>query len=431
MTQADVWTGRGGLTLTQGVLPGGATLAVERIPDVASVGLVVHVPAGAGHDSADRLGASAMWSELVFRGAGDLDSRAQADAMDRAGMTRASDVTPRSLRLAFSFVGDELDAALPLIVDLLRRPRMTADAVEATRELSLQALAGLSDDPQERAMLECRRLHQPRPWNRSGYGDEAGLRALTRDELAEGWSARCRPGGVIIGVAGDATWERVVDRLSPLLEGWEGDADPVAEEAPEGRGRQAYIEDDSAQSQIVISRSAPGEEDDASAIERVAGAVLSGGMSARLFTEVREKRGLCYAVGASFFGEHGESTVRAYVGTTPDRAQESLDVLVHEMNRLGAPGGEVTRDEFDRAAIGLKTSLTMAGESTGGRAGALVGDLRRMGRARPLDEVGARIGGVTLDALNAYLAAREPAQWTIVALGPKALDAPGPVQPAG
>ena len=111
----------------------------------------------------------------------------------------------------------------------------------------------------------------------------------------------------------------------------------------------------------------------------------------------------------------------AYVGTTPERAQESLDVLFAELERIQSPAGKVEKDEFDRARIGMKSRLVFSGESTAARAGALAGDWHRLGRARSLDEMAAQIDAVTLDQVNDYLSKRSMGRMTVQTLGPAEL----------
>jgi predicted Zn-dependent peptidase len=116
---------------------------------------------------------------------------------------------------------------------------------------------------------------------------------------------------------------------------------------------------------------------------RLAVSLLSGGMSARLFTEVREKRGLCYAVGAQYHALKETAAIACYAGTTPDKAQETFDVIIAEFNRL-AEG--ISEEEMQRAKTGLKSSLIMQSESSSSRAGGCNG-LLYAGQVRPLDEI--------------------------------------------
>jgi predicted Zn-dependent peptidase len=166
-----------------------------------------------------------------------------------------------------------------------------------------------------------------------------------------------------------------------------------------------------------VLHEAPPESSPDAALERVLLAVLSGSMSGRLFTEVREKRGLCYSVHARYAGERDYGTVAADAGTTPERAAESIDVLLDELRRVHTPAGAVTPEEFRRAVTGLKSRLVISGESSNARAAALASDIHRLGRPRSLEQHAAEIDAVTLDALNAYLRRRSMGRVTVHSLG--------------
>ena len=144
-------------------------------------------------------------------------------------------------------------------------------------------------------------------------------------------------------------------------------------------------------------------------------------MSGRLFTEVREKRGLCYSVWAGYSSLKGQGSILGYAGTSNERAQATLDCFIAEVHRLGEG---VTPAELERAKTGLKASTIMQGESTSARAGAIAHDYFIRGRIRTLDEIKNAIDAVTLDQVNAYLKANEPGPFTIVTVGPKELKLP-------
>jgi len=149
--------------------------------------------------------------------------------------------------------------------------------------------------------------------------------------------------------------------------------------------------------------------------------VLSGGMSGRLFTEVREKRALVYNVSAGYSSLKGYGSILGYAGTSNDRAQETLDTIIVELQRLS---DGVTKEELDRAKIGVKAATIMQGESTSARAGSIAHDFFIRGRIRTLEEVKAAIDSVTLDQVNAYLKRNRPEKFTIVTVGPKKLKMP-------
>jgi predicted Zn-dependent peptidase len=153
-------------------------------------------------------------------------------------------------------------------------------------------------------------------------------------------------------------------------------------------------------------------------VARGAVSVLSGGMSARLFTEVREKRGLCYSVSASYQTFKDIAAVLCYAGTTNERAQETLNVTLRELARLK---DGIEEDEVERVRAGLKSALIMQEESTSSRAGTIASDWFQLGRVRTLEEIQAAIDGLTPDSIADYARRYPPRSPTLVTLGPQPL----------
>jgi predicted Zn-dependent peptidase len=146
---------------------------------------------------------------------------------------------------------------------------------------------------------------------------------------------------------------------------------------------------------------------------------LSGGMSARLFTEVRERRGLCYSVYASYNSLKHRGGVFCYAGTGAERAQETLEVTLGELLRLEQG---VEEHELDRLKARIKSSLVMQQESSSGRSSSLAFDWYHLGRARTLEEIEQIIDGLSSSTINAYLKKNPPKDFTVVTLGPKSLE---------
>lgn len=416
------------MTISTTTLRCGLPLIVERIEGVRSVGICWLVPGGDAHDPKNAQGRAAMWSELLMRGSGALDSRAQADAFDRTGASRSVENGRNFLRIGATALGNRLADVAPLLADMVLDPRFDDAAVEASRELCVQALASLDDDPQERAMLAARERHHPEPLNRSGYGTEEDLLRITPDELRAGWRAAASPRGSILALAGDVDPDAAASLFDGLLARWSGPSAELALGAAPPRG-YAHATEDSNQVQVIVVHDAPREDQPDAALERVLNSALSGGMSGRLFSEVREKRGLCYSVSAGYAAGKEFGAVTAYVGTTPERAQQSLDVLWAELLRVAdaGNGGPVTPEEFARAVAGMKSRLVFSGESTNARARALAFDQHRIGRPRSLDELAAEVDAVTLARLHDYQRRRQMGRVTVQTLGPAALTPPAGV----
>jgi len=400
----------------------GALFTSQRITGAQSAAVSILIPGGTARDPENRLGMSSMWSELLFRGAGSLDSRQHADALDKLGVQTGGGPETFFQRLSFTMLGSRLADALPLIIDMLRAPRCDADSIEPVRDLSIQAIQALSDDPQGRVMRSLKRFHAPPPINRSNLGTIEGLTAITRDDLVNHWSATALPTGAIFAAAGAIDPDSITAQLNALLSGWAGEPSPVCLSAATTRGYH-HETDDTNQAQIAIAHDSPCARDERLPLERIATAVLSGGMSGRLFTEVREKRSLCYSVFASYAADREFGRTIAYVGTTPDKADEAVGVLLEQLRAINTPDGAVTQSELDRAKIGLKSRVVMSGESTANRAMALARDIHRLDAPRSLEQIIEEIDAVTLDALNAYLATRDLGDITCCTLGPDPVNA--------
>ncbi|MEX0875944.1 MAG: pitrilysin family protein [Phycisphaerales bacterium] len=401
----------------------GLTLVTERMSGVQSAAIRWLIPAGAVFEDIHNLGTSAVCAEMLMRGAGDLDSKQQADAFARAGALRDAGNSIRYMQLSASMIGHRIDEAIPLLSDMVRRPRMTAEAFAPARELALQSIAARADDPQQRTALAARERHLPPPYNRNTLGTVQGVTDLAHESLCGWWEQHARPEGSVISVAGDIDHDALVEQFGSVNTDWNGRIEQPTPQTQPPRG-YGHIEEDSSQVQVLIVHDAPPEGHSDTMLEKLTISVLSGGMSGRLFTEVREKRGLCYAVSSSYRSDKDRGVVSNYVGTTPERAQESLDVLMSELMRINA--GDVTAEELKRARTGLKSRLIFSGESTGARAGAIGADLLNLGRARTLEEIIEKLDAITLDELNAYLRRRDFGTITTQTLGPSTL-----VPPAG
>lgn len=411
------------MPITSITLDCGMPLLVESMSGVRSAGLSWLLPGGAARDPADKIGLSALLAELVLRGAGGMKSREHADAFDKLGVSRSVSAESQFISLGATMLGSRVLDALPLIVDIVRRPNFDSADLEPSRDLCLQSIESLKDDPQERVMHALRARHNPDPLGRSSLGSVDGLARITQGDLAPAWNRIAVPGGAILAVAGGVEPEPLARRLNELLKGWSGASNPVTWTGTGARG-VTHERDETNQVHIAACYDGPPETDESCWLERVATAVLSGGMSGRLFTEVREKRALCYSVYASYASDKAYGRTVAYSGTTPERAQETLNLLLGELRRILTPDGRVTPEELRRAVVGLKSKLVMSGESSNARAAALARDQHRLGRGRPLEELASQYDRVTLDRLNGYLSTRGLGAMTFATIGPTELTVP-------
>jgi predicted Zn-dependent peptidase len=251
--------------------------------------------------------------------------------------------------------------------------------------------------------------------------------SLTAQELKNFRERTYRPNGTILGVAGAIDWPRVKDEVGRLFGDWTPRPEPSMREQPAGPARD-HIARETQQIQIALAVPAATVASPDYYRARAATAILGGYSSARLFTEVREKRGLCYSVYASYESQRDRAALLCYAGTSAERAQETLDVMLAELERLGRDGIEA--DELETMKAGLKSSLIMAQESSMSRSSTLASDWYFLNRVRPIDEISAELDALTPAAVSDYAVRfADPQAMTILTLGPTALRAPSPAIP--
>jgi len=397
------------------VLDNGMVLLGEPMPEVESVAFGFLLPAGAALMPAGACGAANVVCDWIFRGAGDRDSRQLGDALDGLGLHRSGSVGSAHLSIGAALEASNLAEALALYTDVILHPCLDDEQFELARQLAVEGVLALDDEPRQKVMLELRRRFYPDPLGRSTVGEIDELRNLAFGATRDIVQGRFDAGRTIFSVAGKYDFEAVCG----LLEGAFGNcgaAPSGPSELSPRLGKYTHIPNEGAQVHIGLMTDTAKFTDETYYDVRAAVSILSGGMSARLFTEVREKRGLCYAIGARYHSLKDTAGIMCYAGTTPDKAQETLDVVVSEFHRL-AEG--ISEAELDRAKVGLKSSLVMQSESSGNRVGSMGSDYYMLGRVRSLDEIKQRIEATTVDSVLAFLKENPFQDFTVVTIGPK------------
>ncbi len=407
-----------GMALSQvELLPNGLTLAVEERPWTPGVALQLLLPVGAVNDPEGMEGAASLLEGWLWKGAGSRDARALADAFDDLGVRRGSSSALEHTTFAAQFLADKLAAVLELYADVLMRPHLPSEALEPVRQIALQELAALEDQPPKKMFAALRRAVFASPHGRNPSGNEAHLKAISAEALRADFARRYASQGAILALVGGITFEEAKQAVLSALGEWRGAGAgyPPIELAPV---RALHLEQETAQVQIGLIYPDVSFDHPEFYSARLAAQVLSGGSSSRLFTEVREKRGLVYSVYAAPNGIKGYSYLTAYAGTTPERADETLRVMQAEIARL-VEG--VSEEELERTKVGLRAALVMQDESSRSRAASIARDLYLIGRVRTLDEIEAQIAAVDLTRINRYLAANPYQNPWIATLGPRKL----------
>jgi len=380
-------------------LNNGLRVVVESQPWNPGLSFTILVPVGAVNDPPDRLGAASMLETWLWKGAGVRDARSFADALDSLGVRRSSGTGIEYTTFSASLLPEGLDAAFELYSDLLTRPHLPDDAFESVRSLALQELASVEDQPARKLMQKLRREAFTSAHGQPVEGEKETLLSMTPAALRAEYARRYGPEGAVIAVAGGIEPGRVFDLARKHFGHWGGAISgevPVRLSSP----HRFHVPQETEQLQIgfFYKDVPPGDYDFYAA--RLVASILSGGMSSRLFTEVREKRGLVYSVGATPGSVKGFGYLIAYAGTMPERGAETMEVMERVISGLR---DGISRAELDRAKVGLRAELVLAGESSRARSGALARDMFILGRARGLDEIEAEVMDVTLERIDLFL----------------------------
>jgi predicted Zn-dependent peptidase len=394
-------------------LANGLTLLAERMPHVRSASFHILVPAGAGHDPQGKFGLAGLVCDLMTRGAGNRDSRQLSDALDNLGVDRGESTGTLNVQLSGATLARNLLPTLAIYADILRRPHLPEDELDAAKSLSLQDLQAIEDEPQRKVMIELRKRYYPDPLGRDQRGTPEGVEAVTIDDVRAQHAALFHPRDVILAAAGDIDWPALKAEVEQHFGDWKPRTRPALTPEPM-TPRSDHLTKDLDQTQIALAfPSVPiGHPDFYHA--RGAVGVLSQDMSSRLFTNVREKHGLCYAVYASYETFKDRAAIVGYAGARPELAQETLDRTLDEFRNL-AKG--IEEEELDRVKVGLKAALIMRQESTGARASSIASDWYFLNRVRPLEEIQASIDGLKVPGVLDYLRRNPAKEFTVVTLG--------------
>ncbi len=402
----------------QRVLPNGVRIVAEELPGREGVSWELSLPVGSVHDPEAAPGATALLWEWQDRGAAGLGARQRREAFARLGV-RGGGASGRDRSVvAGSGLVDVLADGLALTVHEVTDPALDDAEFDTARIHALEALDALTDRPADRLDEELNARAFLGPHARSALGTVAGLSAATPDTIRAHRDAVVGPEGATLVIVGGVDPEAALDLAEATLGEWRG-AVPQATSGPPRWATPARhaVTADAEQTQLGWAWPLLPADDPRVAAQALGLSVLSGGMGARLFREVREARGLVYAVDAGARAVRGAAWGTAHAATTPERVEETIEVMERELAELS---DGVNDDELARARTLLRTREAMQAESSAGRAGQLMRDLLLLGRPRTVDQRLDALLRPTRADVDAALAAAPCRAPTLVVLGPEA-----------
>jgi predicted Zn-dependent peptidase len=407
----------GGSLVRRTVLPSGVRILSERVPGSQSATVGFWVAVGSRDEVPVTYGSTHFLEHLLFKGTTTRTALDIAVAFDSVGGEHNA-MTAKEYTCYYAKVRDQdLPMAVGVLADMFTSSLLDPEEFESERDVILEELAMADDDPSDVASERFfEAVFGDHPLGRPIGGNPAAISAVTRDAVWQHYGANYRPQDLVISVAGAVDHDALVGWTVAALEtaGWNLSipAAPVARRDPTAdlieRGSPLVIVDRPLeQTNLLLGVTGLHAADERRPVLTVLNSVLGGGMSSRLFQEIREKRGLAYSV-YSFAGSYADAGIMGlYAGCTPKKTSQVARLMLDEFHRLASDG--ITDEELQRARGQLGGASALALEDSDTRMTRLGRSELTSGEFADLDESLRRLAAVTASdvrALAAELAAR-------------------------
>jgi len=387
------------MTVELTTLPNGLRVVSHLMPHVETVSLGVFVATGARHETLPEHGISHLLEHMAFKGTARRTARQIAEEIEQVGGELNAATSLESTAYYARVLKEDFGLALDLLADILRNPRFAADDLARERDVILQEIAGINDSPDE---LGYDLLHDAafpdQPLGRPIIGTPASVTAITEADLSRFLATRYLPSRMIVSAAGATDHGALVRHVEALFGGMT-DASGEAAQPAHYAGGVRSLSRSFEQSHLLLGFPSPSYREPDFFAAQVFSGLLGGGMSSRLFQEVRENRGLCYAIYSSAWGFADAGLMAVHAATGEGQMRELIDVVAEELRRAASelPGPA----EVQRSKAQMKAGLLMSLESTGARAEQMARQLMLAGRLLPTEELIGRVEDVSAEAVRA------------------------------
>jgi predicted Zn-dependent peptidase len=417
-------------TLT--TLESGVQLVTETLPSVRSVAVGLWARVGSRDEPKDKAGISHFLEHMLFKGTPELSAEQIAQVFDGFGADLNAATSKEATVLHAHFLDEHLEDAFKVMSDMFLRS--TYADLESEREVVLEEIAMYEDEPQDKVHdVLSHAVFGDHPLGRPVIGRGEVIAELTSDDVSSYHDQRYRPASIVVAAAGNLEHERIEELSRRFMDVNRNGSSPAAEriQAPDGlEPRVTFQSKDTEQYHICLGGPGIARNDERRFALAILDAILGGSTSSRLFQEVREKRGLAYAIysWSSQYTDTGQ--VGIYVGTREDNVASALQVIGTELGRICAdPVGD---DELSRAREHVKGRLALSMESTASR-------MNRLGRSvlmdtplLTLDETIERLDAVDSEQLSELAQVLyPPTQMSAAAIGRDEGRFRGALEPVG
>ncbi|MDQ1743255.1 MAG: hypothetical protein QOE23_1594 [Pseudonocardiales bacterium] len=403
------------------VLPGGLRIITEAMPGVRSASVGIWVGVGSRDETPSVAGTSHFLEHLLFKGTKHRSALDIAMAMDTIGGEFNAFTEKEHTCFYATVLDQQLPTAVDIIADVVLNATIAAADVDIERTVVLEEIAMRDDDPSDLVHDEfSAALFGDVPLGRSILGSEQSINQLSRKQIHGYYSRRYRPSEMVVSVAGNIDHGEVVQLVRRAFTGRLRDGDSGAEPRPDRRLHTAparpvnVVSDDTEQANIVLGTMGLSRFDERRFVLGVLTTAIGGGMSSRLFQQIREQRGLAYSTYSFTSSYAGDGLFGLYAGCQPGKADEVVSIMTEVLRSVAAEG--LAADEVERGKGQLRGGMVLGLEDSGSR-------MTRIGKAEltyndvlGLDDLLARVEAVTPGQVNELAAelASQPTCLTVV-----------------
>ena len=397
-------------------LDSGLTVITDAMPHLETASLGVWVGAGGRDERPDEHGISHLLEHMAFKGTSRRNARQIAESIEAVGGDLNAGTSAETTAYYARVLKADVPLALDVLADILADPAFDAAELKREQNVIVQEIGAADDAPDDVVFEHLQGTAFPdQPLGRTILGTPDTLRSFNPAKLRSYLTRNYRAPDMIVAAAGAVDHGNVVDLVQQHFASFAGPTAPLPAPAQFGGGTRIEARDLEQVHLALALHGVPVRDPQLYSLQ-VFTNILGGGMSSRLFQEVREKRGLCYTIYAFHMPYSDTGMFGLYAGTDQADAAELMKVVVDEINNATAT---IEDKEIARAKAQMKAGLLMALESSGARAEQLARQILAFGRPIPLDEIVAKIDAVSVESARAAGAALiNRGRLAISALGP-------------
>ena len=398
-------------------LPNGIRVITEPMPSLRSIALGCWVDTGTRDEQPNEQGASHFLEHLLFKGSEALSARQVSEIFDSIGAESNAFTSKENTCYWTRLLDQDLGTGFDVLSEMIQKPAFRQNEIDAERQVVIEEINMNDDDPDDVAFENfSMATFASHPLEAPVLGTRDSIRGMSRDDIHGYWKRRYGAGSMVVAAAGSLEHEAVVEMVASRFGSWSGDSVDHKFGPNTPVSSVSITRRDTEQAHVVLGGMGLTRSDERRWAFEVMNHVVGSGMSSRLFREVREERGLAYAIYGFRLAYADAGAWGVYVGTTPSQADTALNVIRDELSKVVAEG--ITEEELERAKGSMRGGLALSLEDPNSR-------MVRLGRDElsgmphlSVDERLAKLDAVTLEDVKAIATDLFTGERVLGAVGP-------------